>query len=193
MRIDQEKLLVDDILAGNLRAFEKLIEAYKKLVGHIVFRMILNENDREDTCQEVFIKIYQNLANCMFKSKLSTWIARISYNTCLNFLERKKLPIIEQKNDAGNSFLDTLPGVQASPQEWIEDQDAIQRIQQEIVSLPLHYRTILTLYHLEQMNYNEIGEITGMPEGKVKNYLFRARKILKENLEKKYAKEELWH
>jgi RNA polymerase sigma-70 factor (ECF subfamily) len=57
-------------------------------------------------------------------------------------------------------------------------------IQSEIGKLPLKYRTVLTLYHLNELSYNEIEEITGMPEGTVKNYLFRARKLLKDKLEK---------
>ena len=51
-----------------------------------------------------------------------------------------------------------------------------------IDNLPAQYRVVLTLYHLEDMNYKEIGEATGMPEGTVKNYLFRARQLLKEKV-----------
>ena len=56
-------------------------------------------------------------------------------------------------------------------------------INQQIEKLPVHYRTVLTLYHLNEFSYLEIEEITGMPEGTVKSYLFRARKLLKEKLE----------
>lgn len=187
----EEKLLVQKILAGNQRAFGELIRNYQNLVGHLVFRMISNEYDREDICQDIFLKVYQNLTNFKFESKLSTWIARITYNTCLNFLEKKKVSLFDDMTPEEMS-LDDLSGSAPLPDNLTVQQDISQRLQKEIRKLPLHYRTILTLYHLDEMNYREIGEITEMPEGTVKNYLFRARKILKERLNSQYQPEELW-
>lgn len=187
----EEKLLVQKILAGNQRAFGELIRNYQNLVGHLVFRMISNEYDREDICQDIFLKVYQNLTNFKFESKLSTWIARITYNTCLNFLEKKKVSLFDDMTPEEMS-LDDLFGSAPLPDNLTVQQDISQRLQKEIRKLPLHYRTILTLYHLDEMNYREIGEITEMPEGTVKNYLFRARKILKERLNSQYQPEELW-
>ncbi|MDD3731276.1 MAG: sigma-70 family RNA polymerase sigma factor [candidate division Zixibacteria bacterium] len=62
---------------------------YLRLVNHVVFKMVSNDCDREDICQDVFIKAYQNLGSFKFDAKLSTWLARIAYNTCLNHLEKK--------------------------------------------------------------------------------------------------------
>ncbi len=72
--------LVNRIVAGNTRVFQTVIQEHQRLVSHIVFRMISNETDREDICQDVFMKVYQNLADFSFESKLSTWIAKIAYN-----------------------------------------------------------------------------------------------------------------
>jgi RNA polymerase sigma factor (sigma-70 family) len=60
-----------------------------------------------------------------------------------------------------------------------------------IDQLPVQYKLVITLYHLNDMNYAEIGEVTGMPEGTVKNYLFRARQLLKESVKKYIGKEEM--
>ena len=62
----------------------------------------------------------------------------------------------------------------------------------EIKKLPIQQKTIITLYHLDEMSYKEIGEIMNLPEGTVKSYLFRARKTLKEQLLQKYQKEEIY-
>ena len=89
------KRLIDKILAGDNNAFKSLIEEYQRLVSHIVFRMINREADREDICQDIFIKVFQNLAEFKFESKLSTWIAKIAYNRCINFLEKKRIPLLD--------------------------------------------------------------------------------------------------
>ena len=95
---DNERL-VRQILDGNELAFERLIRNFQRLVSHIVFRMIDNVSDREDICQDVFVKVYKNLKGFRFDSKLSTWIARIAYNRCINFLEKKKVVLYDDLTD----------------------------------------------------------------------------------------------
>jgi RNA polymerase sigma-70 factor (ECF subfamily) len=73
----------------------------------------------------------------------------------------------------------------------VEENDIESYLLKLIDTLPPQYKIVLTLYHLEQKNYSEIGEITGMPEGTVKNYLFRARQLLREKA-KKYLGSEEW-
>ena len=77
------------------------------------------------------------------------------------------------------------------PHENMEDNEIEVMTLKLIDQLPPQYKTILTLYHVDQMNYAEIGEVTGMPEGTVKNYLFRARNLLKEKVKKYLGKEQL--
>ncbi|MFQ5864597.1 MAG: RNA polymerase sigma factor [bacterium] len=169
-----------------------MIEKYQRLVSHIVFRMVSNESDREDVCQDVFIKVYQNLATFQFESKISTWVAKIAYNTSINYLKKKKVPLFDDCFSESQSIDGHLGNV-TSPEEFAEDSDLAQRLQNEINKLPVHFRTILTLYHLDEMSYAEIVEIMGLPQGTVKSYLFRARKLLKNRLISKFQLEELWH
>jgi RNA polymerase sigma factor (sigma-70 family) len=186
---DSERL-VSKILAGNTRAFESLIEEQKRLVSHIVFRMVSNQADREEICQDVFMKVYQNLKGFHFESKLSTWIARIAYNTCINYLAKKKVPLLDDCS-LEEKTLDSFPAQGMLPDEYAEKNDVSQRLQREIDKMPVNFRMILTLYHLNNLTYNQITEIMQMPEGTVKSYLFRARKLLKERLMAKYQPEDL--
>lgn len=183
---------IDKIISGDTKAYQSFIEEYQRLVMHIVFRMISNVADREDVCQDVFIKAYQNLSNFHFESKISTWLAKIAYNTCINYLKKKKVPLFNDFSTDGES-IDNFLSDHASPDEFAERRDLSLRLQNEINKLPVQFRTILTLYHLDEMSYSEIVEIMGLPEGTVKSYLFRARKLLKERLISKYQQEELWH
>lgn len=189
----ESRLIVAEVLNGNTAAFEILIERYQKLVSHVVFRMIANKSDREDICQEVFIKVYQNLAGFNFECKLSTWIARIAYNACINHLEKKRVPLLDDlyREDEDN-VLEKYPSNAVTPDRYAESQDIVTRVRAEIEKMPVHFRAVVTMYHLDGMSYEEIAEATGMPLGTVKSYLFRARKLLKDRLSEKYELEEIW-
>ncbi len=78
-----------------------------------------------------------------------------------------------------------------NPASFAGSQNVNEILNNEIMNLPIQYRTIVTLYHLDEMNYSEIAEITKLPIGTVKSHLFRARKLLKNRLELKYTKEDL--
>ena len=184
------ELLVKKTLAGNKKAFESIIEAHQRLVSHIVFRMVQNAADQEDICQDVFLKVYQNLKGFQFESKLSTWIAKIAYNACLSFLEKKRVPLFNDLMPEEKS-IETVSDCSYSPDQAVEGKEASALLRTEIGKMPVHYRTILTLYHLDQMSYKEIGETMELPEGTVKSHLFRARKLLKERLLAKYRREDL--
>ena len=164
---------------------------YKALVVHIVYRMIQSPEDREDICQEVFMKIYQNLAGFRFHSKLSTWIAKVAYNTSANHLGRKREILVDEYLPEIDS-VDQLPGRAAGPDELTEEREISHRLEAEIEALPTVYKTILTLYHIGEMTYEEIGGVMDLPDGTVKSYLFRARKHLKARLLSKYRREDLW-
>jgi RNA polymerase sigma-70 factor (ECF subfamily) len=190
MTTTDARQLVNEILAGNTVAFERIIKCYERLVSHIVFRIVTNEADQQDVCQEVFIKVFHNLPKFQFESKLSTWIGKIAYNTCINYLKKKKVPLFDDYVGSDQS-MDNYLTETVCPDDFAEARDLNARLQVEISKLPVQFRTILTLYHLDEMSYAEIAEITQLPDGTVKSYLFRARKQLKERLVAKYQLEEL--
>jgi RNA polymerase sigma-70 factor (ECF subfamily) len=191
-QVDEARDLVNRILAGDAKAFKSLVEQNQRLVSHIVFKMIPNETDREDLSQDVFMRVYRNLGRFEFRSKLSTWIARITYNTCGNYLEKKKIPLYEDLAPEQKT-IDSCAGANPLPDEYTEKQEISDRLREEVDMLPIQYKTIITLYHLDEMSYTEIGGIMKLPEGTVKSYLFRARKLLKERLTAKFQPEELWN
>ena len=186
---DPQKL-VAAVLAGDRKAFKILIQQYQKLVSHIVFRMVPVSADREDICQEVFIKVYQHLSGFRFDSKLSTWIGRIAYNTSLNFLEKKRLPLLDDLGDDDNEY---IPADDAGemPDEALENKELKAILNREIEKLPPVYQTVVMLFHLDHLSYEQIGQITQLPDGTVKSYLFRARRLLKDRLLRQYRREEI--
>lgn len=176
-----DKVIVSKILEGNQNAFTLLVKKHERLVYHIVNRIVLDNEATKDICQEVFIKVYLKLEDFKFDAKLSTWIATIAYRNALNFLKKeKKVDISDLENEGNYGTIPRTP----SPLEALETKDMQIQVEKLIENLPVHYKTVLTLYHLNEFNYKEIYEITGWPEGTVKNYLFRARNLLKEMLKK---------
>ena len=169
--------LINQILNGNMNAFTFLVNRYQKLVVHITGRLIQRQDELEDICQEVFLKVYQNLGKYRNECKLSTWIATIAYNTSINYLRKFKKG--EEVNPDDSAALRNLTYYRS---DEFEKTDLHRYIREQIELLPVQYRTVLTLFHLEEFSYQEIEQITGMPEGTIKSYLFRAKALLKEKL-----------
>jgi RNA polymerase sigma factor (sigma-70 family) len=172
-----EREVLSRIKGGDLKAFTALVKQYQKLVFHVVQRVASRPEDVEDISQEVFVKVYKRLDTFNFESKLATWIARIAYLTAIDYL-RKYRP-----NPAPSEpVVEPVYFTQETPEQVLIQQDATLYVQTLVDGLPESYRIVVTLYHLEEFSYSEIEQITGLPAGTVKNYLFRARKLLKERL-----------
>ena len=177
-----ERELVRKVLFGETGAFERLVTQYEKLVLHVVDRIIRQPDNVADVCQEVFIKIYRNLRQFGFQAKLSTWIARIAYLTALNYLHKYRTEELRRIPADEETQLEQLSFHEDTPEHQLIQKDTAHYIHGLIAQLPLNYRTVLTLFHLEEFSYFEIQQVTGMPEGTIKNYLFRARALLKKKL-----------
>jgi RNA polymerase sigma factor (sigma-70 family) len=193
MNDSEEKLLLDTILSGDPASFQPFIEHYKRLVGHIVARMVRRVADREDLCQDIFIKIYQNVGRFQFKSKVSTWVATIAFNTCAHYLEKKRIPLlrdISEVKDENDPF-EQVSADEEPPDRLAEQQELGLQLQQAMNKLGPVYSTILTLFHVEEMKYQEIADIMDLPVGTVKSYLFRARQMMRANLTQARVEEAL--
>ena len=192
-----DQYLVAKVLSGDTNAFGIIIKNTEGLVVQIIFKMISNAEDRKDLVQDVYLKVFKNLPGFRFQSKLSTWIAQITYNSCFSYLEKKKPLLLDSLYDKGESNIDEDDKEVgefnfSNPTETTIFQIELNAIlKAEIEGLAPLQKTLITLYHNEELSYEEIAQITQLPEGTVKSYLFRARKVLKDRLLCKYKKEEL--
>lgn len=175
-----ETELIHQICNGNPQAFRYLVKQYERLVFHIAARLLNQQEDLEDVCQEVFMKVHQKLPEFRGDSKLSTWIATITYRVSVNHLKKRKPNL----DDSEFELLKYSRVSEDNPELLTQKKELKEMVQQMVNRLPAQYKTVLSLYHLEEYGYNEIVEITGLPEGTVKNYIFRARKMLKEMIGK---------
>lgn len=182
--------IITRIKAGDQQAFGMLIARYQRMVGAMVFRMVRDPLDREEISQDVFIRAYRSLNHFRGDAKFSTWLGRIAYNQCITYLKRKRLPLYEDLLAGGSDE----EGVEADrwgklgtaddhPGRLLEEGQASSLLKKAVDELPGQYGVVLAMFHLEELSVKEIGEMMEMPEGTVKNYLYRARKMLKDKLE----------
>lgn len=194
-----DQQLVAQVLGGNTASFRQLVRRTEGLVTQLVFKMIRHPADRPDVAQEVYLKVFKNLAGFKFQAKFSTWVGQIAYNTCLHYLEKKQLVLLDLSeqppDDAPEENRHATPplvaGPDYDPETALFDQDLAGILSTAIEQLPPLYRTLISLYHQQELSYQEIAQITSLPDGTVKNYLFRARKQLKQVLLATYQRDDL--
>jgi RNA polymerase sigma-70 factor (ECF subfamily) len=175
-----DETLVERCQAGDHEAFTELVERYKHRVHWVVRRMIGGPDD-EDLTQEVFLRAYQGLADFRYESKLSTWIYKIARNLCLSELRKRARQGEHVSMEEGEEKVHRLlPESGHGLEEQIEREDISRKVRALIERLPVHYKTVLTLYHLNHVSYEEIAEIMEVPLGTVKTYLHRARLRLRD-------------
>jgi RNA polymerase sigma factor (sigma-70 family) len=194
---EKDKLLVAKVLQGDQAAFAVIIKNSERMTAHVICRMIKNIEDQKDIAQEVYLKAFKNLSGFKFQSKLTTWLCQIAYNSCINHLEKKKLVNLDEIIPSG---YDTHLDDELKPSGMhtmvpyslpVFPDDLGDILTTEIQKLPPLYQTLIGLYHQEELSYAEITTITQLPEGTVKNYLYRARKALKENILVQYKRDDL--
>ena len=180
---DADRALVEAVLTRVPRSFEELISRYQGLCWHIVLRMVRNPEDARDLCQETFLRVFKYLHQYRFDSPLKSWIAQVAYSVAKRHLERKRIPIADEPNDPeAGSLLDSVSD--GFDLEAANADDQISRLLHAAIdALPALQRSLLTLYHLDELPISEIATITGLPEGSVKSHLFRSRKLLRQWLE----------
>ena len=183
---NDEKILVEKILLGNKRAFKILVNKYEGLVRHITFPIIKNKDDCADVCQEVFLKIYTKLNSFEFRSKLSTWIGNITYNTCINYLQKKKGILIDDylnNEEYGNFEMNRFQiKDELTPDDILINKEVLQDLDNAINSLSPIQKNVIMLFHQDDFSLQEISQILELPINTIKSHLYRARMKLKEIL-----------
>ena len=181
MALKDDQDLIQNILSGQLPAFEQLVEKYQNMVFTLAFRVLQNHEDAEEVAQDVFVKVFNSLKNFQQKSNFKTWLYRIVYNESINRLRsrKKRVPLVDLNEETTLHLFD--------PGSINDSNDEIQFIQKAIQNLPETERIILSLYYYEDMPVKEIAKITELTETNVKTRLFRSRQKLYDDLI------EVWH
>ena len=169
--------IIQACLNNDNHYFEELVVRYKNFIYSIIFRMTNDKEEANDLSQEVFIKIYKNLDKYYPEFKFSTWIMRITTNHVIDHKRKKRqetVPIDDVERGASSS--------EPSPEVAYIKKESENTLMEAVQTLPDMYKIPIILYHQQGLSYQEISSVIGEPLSKVKNRIFRGRKILKESL-----------
>jgi RNA polymerase sigma-70 factor (ECF subfamily) len=172
--------LIVAAVGGRSDSFEELVRRYQRPITGYVFRIVGEYEASLDVTQEVFIKVYNSLAKYSSDYKFSTWLYRIAHNAAVDHLRRNTVSpqSLETENADGTFELQLESGV-ASPEQDHERSQWRSEIEVVVELLPSAYRELIVLRHGQDLSYDEIAEVTGLPLGTVKNRLFRAREMMR--------------
>jgi RNA polymerase sigma factor (sigma-70 family) len=181
--IDADRLLVAAVLAGSPGAFETLVRDHQRLCWHIINRMVRHPDDTRELCQDTFLRVHRYLHQYRFESALKTWIGQVAYSVARRHLERKRIPLVENAGDEGATSLVEQVADGFDLEAASADAELGAMLHAEIEALPPLQRTVLTLYHLDEVPIPEIARITGLAAGTIKSHLFRCRARLRGRLQ----------
>jgi RNA polymerase sigma-70 factor (ECF subfamily) len=186
MILDEDQILIKKTLAGERKAFEGLMRKYEKKIFSFVIRMVRNEEVAIDLTQDFFLKIYTVLAKYNFEYKFSTWAYRICYNLVIDHI-RKNQAKVDSLDDESISAKDMLSSDNYSKDDGYKNlarEETRAYIWKVVDHIPLKFRELILLRYIQELKYEEIAEITALPVGTIKNRIFKAKGILKQEMEK---------
>ncbi len=154
------------------KAFERLVEDYGEQLYWQVRRIVLSHDDANDVVQNVFMKAWQKLDTFNEEAKVSTWLYRIAVNESLDFVRRKKLPMLSTDEEAG-SVANMLMA-----DEYFDGSETEALLQEAIAQLPDVQRTVFNMRYFEEMKYSDMSDILETSEGSLKaSYHIAVKKI----------------
>jgi RNA polymerase sigma-70 factor (ECF subfamily) len=184
-KAEQEVLagLVRQCMAGDQHAWQQLVVSQHRRIYAICYRFTGSSNDAEDLTQEVFLKLYRNLASFNAeRGSFQTWITTLTRNLLVDHFRRTRLERATDSLDAslsgdedGPSMGDRLADPRPSQEAHAAGLELKVRIQQALAHLSPELREAVVLRDLEDMDYKDIAQVLRIPEGTVKSRISRGR------------------
>lgn len=177
--------LVEAVLRGERERFGDLVERYQGRLVNYLYRLLRSVEDAHEMAQEVFIKVYQALDRFDPRYRFSTWIFRVAQNAAIDEIRKRRVQLVSfegREDDEGERRTWDPPSSERGPYGELRNRERGGAIQEAIEDLPWEYRELIVLRHFGELSYAEIARLKEMPLGTVKNKLFRARQMLKDEL-----------
>jgi RNA polymerase sigma-70 factor (ECF subfamily) len=173
--------LVTRAIAGREDGFEELVRRYQRPIAAYVYRMVGDYDAALDLTQEVFIKVYSSLVRYRPEFKFSTWIYKIAHNASIDHMRRNSTreQALTSEVDGEEREMPVMSR-KLSPEQESEKEERRAEIERVVRQLPATYRELIILRHQHDLSYDEIAEVMSVPLGTVKNRLFRAREMMRQ-------------
>ena len=179
--------LVRDVLAGNVDRFEDLVRRHQRQIVNFIYRMVGDFDLALDMSQDVFIRVHQALDRFDPRFRFTTWLYRIASNCAIDRLRRHQPPTISLDAPGGSSQTPRslqIASTEQDPESSFESRETIRRLEAAIRRLPAGYRRLIVLRHVNSLRYEQIAAVTRLPLGTVKNRIFRARALLRRDIDR---------
>ena len=173
--------LVRQALAGSQDAYRTLVERHSRAVLTLVARMVRDQGVAEELAQDAFVKAFGALRSFDPSYKFSNWILRIAHNVAVDHLRKSRPPIVSIDDDASGREMADLLADSREPTAFDRAvrQDFRDALESALATLRPEFRRLVVMRYLEDMSYEDIAEVVGLPLGTVKSHLHRARAKLR--------------
>ena len=181
---DKEWTLVEQVLSGDQEACMRLVNNYSRMVGTVIWRATGDDRIVEDLSQETFLRVFRSLGYFDSRGKLSTWIYTIANRVAIDHL-RKTARWREESltGESGSNLADEIAAPESlDPQTVLAQKEIRSIVQKELAQLPEAYRLALVYTAIEELDYQTVAAMMGIPVGTLKTYVFRGKIMLKEKI-----------
>ena len=174
--MNDDKYYIEKIKQGEKQYFSYIVKNYKKIAFTLALRMVKTRAVAEDLTQDAFVKIFINIGVFDYRVKFSTWVYKIVYNTCIDYIRTLKVQFdsIDSEHFVNN--------FESDDRVDFDDELRERALREAVLALPGDFGFIMTLYYYDDMNIAEIAEITAQSKENVKTKLHRARRLLETEL-----------
>lgn len=184
---DADARLVLRCQANDAAAFNEIVARYKNKIYNYICRMVGVTAEAEDLAQETFVRAYMSIHSFQSRASLNTWLFRIATNLCIDYQRksyRAKAMTAQfyRENTEATDEVGDLPDERFEPQRSLLSKELADQLDRALQALPEKLRTVMLLYDVEGLSYEEIAQIVDCPLGTVKSRLFHARTALRAKL-----------
>lgn len=182
---DSEIML--QLRAGNMEAFDFLLNKYRRPIVHFMYRMVHNESVAEELAQEVFLRVYRSRETYRAEARFSTWLYRIATNLGVNHArdtrhERAASTVYLDEPDSETGSTPDVADMTPSAESKILRRERMAAIREHVMALPQRQQMAVLMHKYEGMDYKQIGDVLKLSESATKSLLFRAYQTLREKL-----------
>jgi RNA polymerase sigma-70 factor (ECF subfamily) len=185
--IDPDSELMLQVKAGNVQAFETLIDKYKQPITNLIARTLSDPTEAEDIAQNVFIQAYRSADRYQAQAKFSTWLYTIARNLCLNEIRRRSrhpaLSIHAHVNEEGDTTESQIPDLRTvAPENQLLQTELEEMVQQALNQLPENQRSAIVMFQDQELAYEDIAKVLQCSLPATKSLIHRGRETLKKIL-----------
>ncbi|HET6486532.1 MAG TPA: sigma-70 family RNA polymerase sigma factor [Spirochaetia bacterium] len=171
--------IIERVQGGQTRHFAELVRRYQDPVYAMALRFLGSPGDAEDTAQEVFLRAFRGLSSFKGEARFSTWLYRITFNLCTDSLRRRK-----RLDGVTLDRADLVADDRVDVEDGLLSAEARSRVRQCLDTLDERYRTVVVMLYYQKLSYEQISQVLGVPLKTVETRLYRARKLLRDSLER---------